>query len=702
VLVVEDLHFADEATLDLVGHLSRRLGALGALVLATHREDEPGDGQIADVMGRIATHGSTRRMALSRLSVEAVRQLAPAGADAGDLHALTGGNPFYLGEVLAMDGADVPPSVADVVRARVRRHSAPAQRILAGAAVLGRPAPASLIAAVTGVPSAVIDECVASGTLMPVGPDFGFRHELTRRAVEEAIPRIQATELHRIALLALEREGADEAELTHHSVGAGDPESILRHAPLAGRAAAAASAHREAVVQFRRALEHADLMSPAEQADLEEAAAESLSTRDQWAEAEPHWQRAIAIRRTMDRPDDLARCLRRYGICLWRLCRTAEFRDAHDEAFALMRDADDSPERALAFYNRATDELTPLPERRVALDECTRIAKDVADEALVGRSFMAKAFLEADAGILDFEALEEALGYGLRSGDTLLTAAVYTNLYECSIDMLRFEAAERYDEGLSYCLEHEQHTYSLCLRGSRVTELIRRGANQQALELAQATLEEPTSPVNRMHLMLGLATAAYRLGRPEARDWLEETWNLGQGNDQTFWLVKIATCAAEAAWLTDDPTLVDERVHDAYRRGLTDDPWVHGELTCWLQRLGHEVDLGRELVPPYSLEVGGDRAAAAAAWHDLGCPFEEAVTLTHRDDVASRQRALELFVELGCRPAAAIVRRQLAADGVHVPAPRGPRAATAAHPAGLTAREAEVLEQLRERARADP
>jgi DNA-binding CsgD family transcriptional regulator len=229
-----------------------------------------------------------------------------------------------------------------------------------------------------------------------------------------------------------------------------------------------------------------------------------------------------------------------------------------------------------------------------------------------------------------------------------------------------------------------------------VTELIRRGANQQAVELAQATLEEPTSPVNRMHLMLGLATAAYRLGRPEARSWLQETWDLGLGNDQTFWLVKIATCAAEAAWLTGDPALVDERVRDAYRRGLTDDPWVHGELTCWLQRLGHEVDLGRELVPPHSLEVGGDRAAAAAAWHDLGCPFEEAAALTWTGEPESMRRALDLFTDLRAAPAAARVRRLLQDRGIRVPAQRGPRATTAAHPAGLTARESEVLEVLRE------
>src|SRR3954447_12985518 len=119
-VVIEDLHWADEATLDWLSHLSRRVVGLPVLVVVTSRDDEPGDdGLLADVMGRIATHGSTRRIRLPRLTTHALKELAgPSHAE--ELHALTGGNPFYVGEVLAMGATEVPPSVADVVRARVR------------------------------------------------------------------------------------------------------------------------------------------------------------------------------------------------------------------------------------------------------------------------------------------------------------------------------------------------------------------------------------------------------------------------------------------------------------------------------------------------------------------------------------------------------------------------------------------------------
>jgi DNA-binding CsgD family transcriptional regulator/tetratricopeptide (TPR) repeat protein len=691
VVVVEDLHWADEATLDWVGHLSRRLHELGALVLATYRADEASEGILADAMGRIATHGSTRRMQLAPLSLDAVRKVAAPG-QADELHALTGGNPFYLGEVLALGSTDVPPSVADLVRARVRHHSAPAQRILAAAAVLGRPAPASTFAVVAGTPAEHVDECVASGTLVQVERGFGFRHELTRRAVEQGVPSVQATELHRIALLALEPQGADVAELTHHAFAAGEAEAVLRYAPQAGRIAAEASAHREATIQFARALAFADGLNPGELADLEEAMAESLSARDHWADAEEHWQRAIEIRRTLDSDVDLSRCLRRYAICLWRLCRTDESNAMGKESFDLMYDADDCAERALAFYNRGNSEDATREERRWALDECTRIAKDLDDDSLIGRAMLGQGFVDGEDGIVHYDVLEEGVEHALRANDSYVAAAIYTNIYESSIDLLKLDAySERYESFLAYALDHEQHTYSVCMRGSRVTELMRRGRNQDAIDLALATMEETISPVNRMHVGIGLSQAGFRLGRPEARDWLQEACELGRGNDETFWLIQLANATVEAAWLTGDPSLIDDWVHQVYERGIGNDPFMHGELSAWLNRLGHEVRPDHRFPPPYGLEVAGDHAGAAAVWRELGCPFEEAVALAWTGETDSRLRALEIFVSLGTEPAAARIRELLAADGVTVPTQRRPRAATAAHPAGLTAREAEVL-----------
>ncbi|MGY2874648.1 DNA-binding CsgD family transcriptional regulator/tetratricopeptide (TPR) repeat protein [Marmoricola sp. URHA0025 HA25] len=697
-IVVEDLHWADGATLDWLAYVARRVGRARALVIATYRDAEPGsDNDLASVIGKVVAHGSTRRMALAPLGLDAVRSLS-GERDAAEVLSLTGGNPFLVTELLANTSDVVPPSVADVVRSRVLDHSAPAQRMLAAAAILGRPSSAGLVAAVAGVVPGALDECTASGTLV-AGPDgsFTFRHELTRRAVEHGVPQVQARELHRIALLALERDGADAAELAHHAVACDDAEAVLRHAPVAGRAAAEANSHREAIVQFRRALHHADRLTPEDHADLLEALAESLSARDESAEAAQLWHQVVSLRRTFDDRVSLSHCLRRYGLCLARLCRSEERRAAEDEVYELMREADDCEERAWAFYIRGFADHVAAEDRRAAMEECTRISKDLGDDALVGRALMGKACLDFALGEDPFDDLAAALELGLRSGNATLAACVYANLHECMVEMLRLdEFSDLYDEALTFALDHEQHTYSAYLRAWKVAELLRRGQNLQAMERAQQTMAETTSPVTRMVLGIGLTRAGFRLGQAGARAWLAEIWQLGEANDETLLLVQIATAAVEAAWLTGDSTLVTPKVHEVYQRGLTDNPCAHGELSAWLARLGHRVDLDRKLAAPYSLELAGRYAEAADAWREIGCPFEEAVALTWTGEPEPMKRALEIFTALGAAPAVRNVRQLLQDRGIRLPAQRGPRSTTAAHPAGLTAREAEVLDELRE------
>lgn len=380
---------------------------------------------------------------------------------------------------------------------------------------------------------------------------------------------------------------------------------------------------------------------------------------------------------------------------MWRLCRNQESLDALHECFDLMRDTEDSAEKALVLWLYANTEEVPAADRRAAIDESARIAKALGDEALIARAMFGQAFSSPD-GTVDFGLLEEALVHALRAGDSNLVAGIYTNRYESSVDMLRLDAyTASFEDDVTYCLEHEQHTYSVCMRGSRVTELMRRGDNDQAITLALTTMQETISPVNRMHLGIGLTMAGFRLGRPEARAWLKELWELGLGNGEVFWLTQVATAAVQGAWLTGDTGLVDARVQAVLDLGPTDDVFIRGDLECWLARVGRAVDAG-ERPPPYSLELAGDHLAAAAAWRDLGCPFEEAVALISSGEEASLRRALEIFAGLGTLPAVAVVRRELQRLGVRTPLPRGPRAATAAHPDGLTRREAEVLDLLRE------
>jgi DNA-binding CsgD family transcriptional regulator len=697
-VVVEDLHWADEATLDWLSHVARRIERTAALVVVTCRDDDSApDTPHRQALAQVVTHRSTRRMSLPALTPAAVRRLAgPEPRDPDRVIALSGGNPFYVVEMLAASDGDVPRSVSDVVTARTARLSADARRLLNAAAVLARPAPAAQLAQLSGVPGACLDECVASGTLVADGQAYRFRHELTRLAIERAVPAFQRSELHRITLMALEREGADHAELAHHAAGAGLAEAVLRYGLAAGDEAAAVSSQREAVAQYRRTLEFADQADPELLASLHEKLATSLSLRDHWEESVEHREAALALWRELGNDLKVSENLRRYGTCLWRLCRGEESDAAITEAYELMVDAPDSVEKgwAIATYANYEDD----PETGPAMvQQVLALAEEFDDPPLACFAHGLGGAFEFCAGGDGTEAYEKSLRMALEFGDAAGAAFAYTNLYEFSVDSLLFDdSAGVYDEGMAFCHENDLRTYTICMRGSRATVLARQGRHREAIALVEDTLGETMSPINRCHLLLPLSISRLRLGDLEGLATVQEAWRLAVGSGDPQWLAQAAAANVQASWILDDPSLVENGMVAAATSPDLCDEWLRAELAGWLFRTGLLEQVPANLPAPWSLELAGDVAAAAARWDRFGCPFDRAAVLASTGDPESLRTALDVFTELGAEPAAARARQALREAGADVPSRRGPRRSTKAHPAGLTSREAEVLALLAE------
>ena len=200
--VLEDLHWADEATLDLLRYAGRRIARTRSLLVASFRSDELVPAHpLRTVLGDLATSGALR-LAPPPLSIDAVRSLcAPHGWDAAELHLKTGGNPFFVTEVLASGDHGVPATVQDAVLARAARLSPSARAVLDAAAVAGPRIEPWLLQALTAAESTAIDECLATGVLFADAASFAFRHELARQAVLQAMTPTRVASLHRLVLL---------------------------------------------------------------------------------------------------------------------------------------------------------------------------------------------------------------------------------------------------------------------------------------------------------------------------------------------------------------------------------------------------------------------------------------------------------------------------------------------------------------------
>ncbi len=298
VVVVEDIHWADEATIDLLRFLGRRIRDATVLLIVTYRDEGlTANDPLRIALGDLATQRSVRRISLAPLSADATAVLAAGcGLEAAALYGLTGGNPFYVTEVVQSAMGEIPPSARDAVLARVARLDAGARQVLDAAALIGTRVEPGLLEAVTGSPSPAVDDLLAVGLLTGDGAALRFRHEIARLAVHGAIPAHRRGEIHARILGALRGLGCDDdARLAFHAEAAGDGAAALRYAAAAARRAAGLGSHREAAAQFERALRFAEGADPAMAAGLYDGLARELAPLDRWQDAADAGERALAL-----------------------------------------------------------------------------------------------------------------------------------------------------------------------------------------------------------------------------------------------------------------------------------------------------------------------------------------------------------------------------------------------------------------------
>jgi tetratricopeptide (TPR) repeat protein len=357
LLVFEDVQWADEATFDLLRFLGRRVGDAKGLVIATYRDDEAGPKHpLRVLLGDLATAETVGRIALPPLSESAVRALAQgSGIDPELLYRLTGGNPFYVTEVLHGGGAGVPSSVRDAVLARVARLSPAAQTLLECVAVAPTRVELPLLQILAGEALASLNECLSGGMLRAEGEVVAFRHELARQAVEAAIPGPRRADLHRKILAALAASPSpDPARLAHHAEAAGDLQSLLRFAPAAAAQASALGAHGEAAAQYVRVLRHAEALSPELHAELIERRGYECFLTERFETAADELERALDFHRRLGDRVKEGNALRMLSRVHWCTGRIADAAEAGGEAVALLEQLPPGHELAMAYSNMSS------------------------------------------------------------------------------------------------------------------------------------------------------------------------------------------------------------------------------------------------------------------------------------------------------------------------------------------------------------
>ncbi|MCZ3386143.1 MAG: AAA family ATPase, partial [Actinomycetia bacterium] len=363
VLVFEDVHWADEASLDLIQFLSRRVRDCRVLILTTYRDDALGrDHPLRTLLGEVGSHRWARRLSVPPLSPDAVTVLAHEhGVDGRGVYELTGGNAFFVREALASSGDQLLTSVHDAVQARICRLSPAARDLADWVAVLGPSARVTDLQQVAATSSEVLDECLASGALVGSGDTLSFRHELARAAIEASLPDHRRRSMNVAVLDVLVRRGdVDDARLAHHAELAQDTSAVLSYAPPAAEHAAQLGAHREAAVQLERAMRWVDEAEPHLVASWRDRLADEYGLLDQWERSADLRARAVDCWRELGNRRRESEALRKLSHARWRLCDGEAHERLAAEALAVL---DGEPECAELGWALNANASMLTPER---------------------------------------------------------------------------------------------------------------------------------------------------------------------------------------------------------------------------------------------------------------------------------------------------------------------------------------------------
>jgi ATP/maltotriose-dependent transcriptional regulator MalT len=700
ILIIEDMHWADDATLDLLKYLGRRIARTRAMVIVTYRSEEVHSRHALQIAIGYLPGAVVQRVPLASLSEIAVAKMAQAsGRSVEGLHAATSGNPFYVTELLSVPAGEIPPSVRDVALARIGRLSSEARKVAELIALVPGRCETWLIQEVLGTQEAAIDECVLTGMTRYQDGTLAFRHELSRQAVEDSVAPAESRALHARILRVLresKRCRVSESRLVHHAARAADSAAILEFAPRAAAQAASVGARRESIACYKIALEHGTTLEPAARAALLDRLAYECYLTGRIDEAVSAHAEALELWRAAGdllRVGDTLRWLSRLN---WFLGHGERAEGLAMQAVASLEPLGASQQFAMACSNVSQlSMLSARVDRAVewgerAMELAQRVGSDEIRAHSLNNIGAARARRVGDDG---WKQLEQSLEISLRGGYPEHLARAYCNLFATAIDQRDYVTAAPYGEaGLAYCGERELDAWWLYMRAYRARSRFEQGAWSAAQTDVEDILSRPgLSVMHRLSALIVLGRIRARRGDEGVEAPLEEAYSLAMQTREPQHICMVACARAEAAWLREDlPGTLREAQLGLDRVQPSTNAWLQGELAFWVWRADGTGPARLPIAAAFRMHMQGDWDGAARAWASLGCRYEEAMALADSPDENARKRALELFEGLGARVMARRIRKQLQSEGVRG-LKRGAHRATRANPAGLTTRELEIL-----------
>jgi len=719
MLVIEDVHWADNATLDLLKHLGRRIALIPAVIILSFRNDEVDDEHpLAPILNTLP-RACTYAIDLKPLTPEGVDRLCAASGfktGVGRLYEVTGGNPFFVNELIASGGSaeqHIPASIKEAVNTRLSQLSPAERGFLEMLSLLPGSIPSQILKPLFGDDGELF-AMAAIGRRLLLKDDGGglrFRHELARLATIARLPPTRQREINARLLSALtEAEDVEPRldQLVQHAAGALDGKRVLEYAPQAAKRAAAVGAHQEAAAHLLTALHFVDEAEPELAAEIYERwayeAGLSLRIDDEVIDARRH---AITLWRALGRTEKVAENLRWLSRLHWYRAESAEASRFADEAVRLLEDTPPSAERAMAYSLRSQLHMLNdnMPDAIEWGEKALALAEELDKPEIRAHALCnvgtAEAFRGDASGI---DRLNESLAIARDNAYHEHAARVYTNLSEYAVEFKDFELAERItSEGIAFDTQNDLDSWTHYLVGRQAQLRCEQGRLQDAETIARGVLAlDRLTLLMKLPARLVLARVLVITGSGDAEETLSDAVEHAVATEEPQHIVPVHLTRILHGWLTERPRMAEESFNELLSIGADNmHAWHRAELAVWGQRLGFEVPAVFAESPPkpYALELKGARHKSTKAWMDLGATLSAALTMARGIELGEMAEALDIARDLGAEALEAHINLNAEQLGLADQLPkrkRGPYKASLNHPAGLTNKEQAVLSLLAE------
>ena len=706
IVVFEDIHWADEATLDFIKFFSRRITQTACLFLLTYRDNEiHARHPLRNVLGELVP-GSFTRMLLPVLSVQAVEKLAnEKGYRGEDVYSISGGNPFYVQEILASYSPGIPETIKDSILLVYNRQDESTKYIWAILSILPTGLESSYLEKIEPRYETAIENSLDSRILILQEGRLLFKHELYRRTIEQSLSPLKRIALNK-QILDLFRFSFDEHKqierIIHHAKNANDYDLVVHYAPIAASHAAAVGAHVEASKLYLSAIDYyqgndKDVLLP-----WYESYAYECYLTNQIKEAIIYEGKALTIWKHKNDIEKVGSSLRLLSRFWWFDGNRAQAEKYAAEAIEVLADQPPSSTKAMAFSNMSQLNMLSDQTRECLYwgEKAITMARELNDEQILSHALNNVGTVQTGNALTretGFELLQQSLTIALKNSYHEHAARAYTNLSTTKVFIKDYVSARKtLDEGILYCEERDLNSWAKYMLSFKARLNLETSHWQEAAQVATNLLanEQQTSIVKIGALMVS-ATIQMRTGHSDTSALLLEAKIIAFVTQELQRMLPSVAALLEYEWITGralvEPDalqqlvqLIEETTHLVQR----------SEFAFWLKKVRNQSLSLQNVYAGYDLSTEATRQQAVALWEQLGCPYEQALLLFEGDE-ADKRKAIGIVHELGANAVYEKMKQQMRATGIkHIP--RGIRQTTRSNPAQLTTRELDILLLLRQ------